>query len=135
MGFKVFKLTPSNFKIWRGDLIENGEDLQKQLEAFVDPVREGASEENMLFELLLKFGYDLNSKIEVKSCEGINYYSIDDGEMIIAVLGISEKTVKEIVGLKPMKVICLDRLFENNDQLKTNTVLQMKDAEIKFKTI
>jgi len=135
LGFKVFKLTPSNFKIWRGDLIENGEDLQKQLEAFVDPVREGASEENMLFELLLKFGYDLNSKIEEKSCEGINYYSIDDGEMIIALAGINEKTVKEIVGLKPMKVICLDRLFENNDQLKTNTVLQMKDAEIKFKTI
>jgi len=36
---------------------------------------------------------------------------------------------------KPKKVITLDILFANNDQLKTNTVLQMKDAGIDFKTI
>jgi hypothetical protein len=29
----------------------------------------------------------------------------------------------------------LDNLFTGYDQLKTNTVLQMKDAEIDFKTI
>jgi len=29
----------------------------------------------------------------------------------------------------------LDKLFTGNDQLKTNTVLQMRDAEIDFKTI
>jgi adenine-specific DNA-methyltransferase len=36
---------------------------------------------------------------------------------------------------KPNKVVTLDILFANNDQLKTNTVLQMKDAGIDFKTI
>ena len=34
----------------------------------------------------------------------------------------------------PQKVITLD-LFTGNDQLKTNTVLQMRDAGIDFKTI
>ena len=29
----------------------------------------------------------------------------------------------------------LDRLFNNNDQLKTNTALQMKDAGIEFKMV
>jgi adenine-specific DNA-methyltransferase len=29
----------------------------------------------------------------------------------------------------------LDKLFAANDQLKTNTVLQMRDAGIEFKTI
>ena len=50
-----------------------------------------------------------------------------------------EKATKEIIdaaiALKPIKVIALDKLFEGNDQLKTNTVLQMKDAGIEFKTI
>jgi tetratricopeptide (TPR) repeat protein len=33
------------------------------------------------------------------------------------------------------KVIALDRVFTENDQLKTNTVLQMRDAGVEFKTI
>ena len=36
---------------------------------------------------------------------------------------------------QPQKVIALDRLFTGNDQLKTNTALQMRDAGIEFKTI
>ena len=31
--------------------------------------------------------------------------------------------------------ITLDKLFKNNDQLKTNTLLQMKDAGIEFKVV
>jgi adenine-specific DNA-methyltransferase len=36
---------------------------------------------------------------------------------------------------QPKKVIALDRIFKGNDQLKTNTALQMKDAGVEFKTI
>ncbi len=135
LGFKVFNLRPSNFKIWRGDVIENGEELEKQLDAFVDPTSKDAIEENLLFELLLKSGYDLNSKIEKKTYKKINYYSIANGEMIIALSKINEILAKEIINQNPQKVLCLDKLFAGNDQLKTNTVLQMKDAGIEFKTI
>ncbi len=48
---------------------------------------------------------------------------------------MSEAIVKEIIAIKPEKCIALDKLFADNDQLKTNTVLQMKDAGIEFKTI
>ncbi len=131
LGFKVFKLRPSNFKIWRGDVLGNGEDLKKQLDAFTDPVKEDSSEENMLYELLLKSGYDLNTRIEKKPA----YYVIDKDEMVVALSEMNEETVKEIIELKPKKCIALDKLFAGNDQLKTNTVLQMKDAGIEFKTI
>jgi len=43
--------------------------------------------------------------------------------------------VTAIITAKPKKVITLDNLFAGNDQLKTNKVLQMKDAGIDFKTI
>jgi adenine-specific DNA-methyltransferase len=33
------------------------------------------------------------------------------------------------------KVIALDRLFAGNDELKTNTALQMKDAEVEFRVV
>jgi adenine-specific DNA-methyltransferase len=131
LGFKAFKLQASNFKIWRGDNIKDGKQLEKQLQLHLDSIKKDATEENMLFELLLKSGRSLNSKIE-----SINsYYRINDGEMIIALSMIDENIVDSILEDKPQVFITLDRLFKNNDQLKTNTLLQMKDVGIEFKVV
>ncbi len=130
LGFKVFKLSSSNFKIWRGDDITE-ENLAQQLEVFTDPVRQGSEEENMLYELIIKAGYQLTDKIE----KGNKFYSINDGELIIALEEMSQPIVDKIIAAKPQKVITLDHLFNGNDQLKTNAVLQMRDAGVEFKTI
>lgn len=47
----------------------------------------------------------------------------------------SQETINAILTGKPQKVIALDSLFEGNDQMKTNTALQMRDAGIDFRTI
>lgn len=130
LGFKVFKLTSSNFKIWRGDEI-NEENLVTQLDAFSNPVKEESLADNMLYELMLKSGYLLTDKVGVKE----HYFSINDGELIIVLETINPKIIDEIINDKPGKVIVLDNLFVGNDQLKTNAVLQMKDAGVEFKTI
>ncbi|MEK7720109.1 MAG: site-specific DNA-methyltransferase [Bacteroidota bacterium] len=130
LGFKVFKLSSSNFKIWRGSEITE-DNLEKQLEIFTDPVREGSEKENMLYELILKAGYLLTDKVEAKG----SYYSINEGELVIALEEVNQQLIEAIISAKPKKVITLDRLFADNDQLKTNAVLQMKDAGIDFKTI
>jgi len=62
LGFKVFRLSSSNFKIWRGNEITE-ENLETQLDAFTNPVREGSEKENMLYELMLKAGYLLTDKV------------------------------------------------------------------------
>ncbi len=131
LGFKVFKLRESNFKIWRGDKFKSEEELEEQLLAFVNPVKEGSIEENMLYELLLKSGIDLDCRIENKN----NYYLINENELVIALSKINEEIIKNIIETKPLKVITLDKLFKGNDQLKTNTTLQMKDAGIEFKVV
>lgn len=130
LGFKSFKLSPSNFRIWRGSEI-NEENLVQQLDAFTNPVREGSEKDNMLYELMLKAGYLLTDKVEKIE----NLYSIKNGELLIAIESINQATVDKMITLRPKKVISLDILFKDNDQLKTNTVLQMKDAGIDFKTI
>lgn len=130
IGFKVFKLSSSNFKIWRGDEITE-DNLEIQLDSFVNPVKEGSEKENMLFELLLKSGYLLTDKVE----EIGKYYSVKDGELITALEEMNQKLIDAIISAKPKKVITLDNLFIGQDQLKTNAVLQMRDAEIDFKTI
>jgi adenine-specific DNA-methyltransferase len=135
LGFKVFKLSSSNFKIWRANEITE-ENLEQQLDAFTDPVKEGSEKENMLYELILKAGYLLTDKMVLRQAhEAKGYYSVNDGELIIVLEEMNQKLVEEIISAKPKKVITLDKLFTGNDQLKTNTVLQMHDAEIDFKTI
>mgnify|MGYP000005176609 FL=1 len=98
---------------------------------FLDPVTENATIDNMVYELLLKSGKDLNSVIEQK--EG--YYLINGNELILMLESATQDVVNSVLAEHPDKVIALDRLFEGNDQLKTNTVLQMRDAGIEFKTI
>ncbi|HXI01241.1 MAG TPA: site-specific DNA-methyltransferase [Sphingobacteriaceae bacterium] len=139
LGFKVFKLSPSNFKIWRGNEITE-ENLVQQLDAFTNPVSEGSQELNMLYELMIKAGYQLTDKVEVISSPIVEgregaFYSINDGELVIALAEMSQSVIHSIIAVNPKKVITLDNLFAGNDQLKTNTVLQMRDAGVEFKTI
>ena len=48
---------------------------------------------------------------------------------------VSQDIIDSVLSVSPNKVLILDKLFKGNDQLKTNTKLQMDDAGIKFKTI
>jgi len=131
LGFKVLKLSNSNFKVWRMNEKNSAEELEKQMEIFTDPVSQEAQIENMVYELFLKSGFDINSKIEHRN----NCFIINESEMILLLEEVNLAVVNEVMNLKPSKIIALDKLFEGNDQLKTNTALQLKDAGIDFKTI
>lgn len=131
LGFKVMKLNESNFKQWKQISGHDAQALAEQIKLFVDPVAESATAESMVYELLLKSGKDLNSRIEKKS----DAFWINGKELVLILDTISEDILKEIIDAKPAKVIALDRIFKDNDQLKTNTVLQMRDAGVEFKTI
>ncbi len=81
--------------------------------------------------MLLKSGISLTARVEDK--EG--YYLANDGEIALMLEKVDENIIRSVIVEKPQKVIILDRLFENNDQLKTNTALQMKDAGIDFRAV
>ena len=130
LGFKVFKLQESNFKIWRTDIKTEAE-LTKQIELHIEPLDEHAKTENVLFELLLKSGVPLTAKILEKD----GYYLVNDNEIALILEKVNTDIIKAVIAKNPRKVITLDRLFNKNDQLKTNTALQMKDAGIEFKVV
>ena len=131
LGFKVFKLSDSNFKPWRNIPGAKKEEWKQQIIDFINPVAENATVENMMYELLLKSGKSLNSKIE----HADNCYCINGGELALLLESVSQTTVDAVLSRHPQKVVALDKLFEGNDQLKTNTALQMRDAGVEFKTI
>ena len=130
LGFKVFKLQESNFKIWRSN-IETEEELIAQMQRHLEPLDEHAKTEDVLYELLIKSGVPLTAKIKEKN----GYILVNDNEIALMLEKADDKIIKQIIAAKPQKVFTLDRLFKNNDKLKTNTALQMKDAGIEFKAI
>jgi adenine-specific DNA-methyltransferase len=131
LGFKVLKLEDSNFKQWQQIEGKDAKALAEQMKLFVDPVSESATIENMVYELLLKSGKGLNSRIEKID----RFYTINGNELVLLLEKATQEIIDSVIAEKPIKVVALDKLFKGNDQLKTNTVLQMKDAEIEFKTI
>ncbi len=130
LGFKVFKLQESNFKIWRTN-IETEEELVEQMQQHLEPLDEHAKIEDVLYELLIKAGVPLTAKIKNEN----GYILVNEDEIALMLEKVDEKIIKNILAHKPKKVFTLDRLFKNNDKLKTNAALQMKDAKIEFKVI
>ena len=136
LGFKVLKLEQSNFKQWREN-VKTGEELKEQMRMFVDNVKKGVASDDMLFEIILKNSrFDLNVKVEKETFDGVDYYRLADGVEIVCLASkITKKFVDKVLAEKPEKFTCLDIAFKDNDQLKTNTALQMESAKIEFKVI
>ncbi|MDO4896674.1 MAG: site-specific DNA-methyltransferase, partial [Moraxella sp.] len=129
-GFKVFKLSKSNFKQWQSDAF----DLENQLDMFVNPVNDNAQAMDIVYELLLRLGLKLTVKIELKDNV---YWLIDDDKNKKYAIVLDDITLDDfnaIIDKKPNKVIALDSVFKS-DSIKSNVVLQFKDANIDFESI
>ncbi len=135
-GFKVFKLTESNFKIWDGTAPQDVEQLSVLLQEFAENIQLGTTKLGMLYEILLKTGFSLTTKIEALEIAGQEIFAIEDRELFICLeYELLDATVRQIVELQPRQFISLDSSFRGNDELKTNTQLQMRDHNIKFRTV
>ena len=138
LGFKVFKLDGSNFAPWRTDLPTGDTPaLAKQLELHISHLRPGRTSSDILYEILLKSGFPLTTKVETLKLSGKEVYSIADGSMLLCLEeSLTHDVIKAMADLKPERVICLDESFAGNDQLKTNAVQTMKARGVtSFKTV
>lgn len=136
LGFRKYTLTESNFKIWRGDFIENEQDLLNQMQLFETPEKEGSTTENMLWELMIKSGLPLTEKVEtVKVSNTAKVYYARNKSLAFVLDEYNESVQQELLNTKPKSVLCLDSLFNQNDNLKTNAQLKLEDNGISFKTI
>ena len=124
LGFKVLKLDKSNFKIWNGANPEKPEtELNKQLELHIDHIESSATQEDILFELLLKAGFMPTENIKKRELAGKTVFSISEGALLICLEDeITRELIDVIAEAEPHQFICLDRGFQGNDQLKANTV-------------
>lgn len=117
IGFKVFKLDDTNIKEWDSSKEVTDSTLFDQQEVF----KEGRTTEDVLHEILLKYGvFDMPvSKTLVNNKVA---YDIGKGDMIVALFDdITSEDVKAIAEKKPRVVIFKDSGFAN-DNVKLNAL-------------
>lgn len=140
-GFKSFRLDTSNFAIWDGSK-ESFDETGTQLDLHVDHIREASNSEDILYELLLKAGFALTTKVAGLEVAGTNVFSVEDGALLICLeKEITPELIDALADANPLQVICLDAGFKGNDQLKANAVqtfkarAQAEESEIVFRTV
>ena len=134
-GFKVFKLAESGFKQWRQPGQADTEALQRELSLNIDSVLSETSSENLLYELMLRMGLKLTCKVSFS--DDVYFVEDEDTGGLYAFLleRVDQGLIDAVLAKHPVKVAALDRLFEGDDALKSNTVLQMKDAGVMFECV
>ena len=79
IGFKVFKLDSSNLQKWN----PQPENIVENIQLFADNFLPDRSEQDVLYEIILKMGLDLSCPIEEVETFGENIYIIGDGALMI----------------------------------------------------
>ncbi|MGA8139691.1 MAG: site-specific DNA-methyltransferase [Desulfobaccales bacterium] len=138
LGFRVFKLAESNFKLWNAEVPHDAQALERQLELHVDHIREGRTADDILYEILLKsWTVALTTPIERLALAGKTVYRISGGLFFICLeRELTLELIRAMAEQKPERVVCLDEGFAGNDQLKANAVQIFKTKGItSFKTV
>jgi adenine-specific DNA-methyltransferase len=125
LGFKVFKLTKSNYKVWQD--VSDEAKLKEQLKLFEYPLVENYKDIDVIYEITIKEGYSLNSEIKEVSGTSNKIYKVTDDEFFFFVTldkTLDEKSLDSLNLDKNTMFVCLDSAI--SDSQKTNLDKQCK---------
>ncbi len=126
IGFKVFKLDSTNVNEWDSNMKLDEKELAIRLgEVF----KEGRSKEDILYEIMLKYGV-FDKQAEEIDVNGKTMYRVGKRYMIVCLNDhITSEDVKAIGELSPRTVIFNEAGFDNDND-KINAVYNLEKAGI-----
>ncbi|HCH5613135.1 TPA: site-specific DNA-methyltransferase [Vibrio parahaemolyticus] len=131
-GFKHFKLDETNIRPWDADF----ENLEQVLQQATKSIKDGRSSEDVLYEIFLKYGYELTTPVETQVVNGKTVFVVGAGALFVCLDDeITTDTVEGIAKLKEeydpetTQVVFKDEGFAD-DRVKTNAIQILKQAAI-----
>lgn len=125
IGFKVFKLDSSNLEKWDPDY----NNIQESL--IIDNIKEDRINEDLIYEIMLKYGIDLTLPIE----EHDNIYSIGFGALIICLdSNITKEIANDVIKLtknsSTSRVVFKDSGFKSDaDKINIKEILKTNNVD------
>lgn len=137
IGFKVFKLDSSNVNAWDS----NPDHLEEALNNSLFNIKEDRTEDDLLYEILIKYGIELTEKINRHTIAGGTVYEMGAGSLIVCLADNLTGDVAEGIGELwnevcakdedvKCRVVFKDSGFNGSDEMKTNTMLILKQHGI-----
>lgn len=131
-GMKVFKLSETNIRPWDADF----DNLELVLQQAEKSIKADRSSEDVLYEIFLKYGYDLTTPVETEVVNGKTVFVVGAGALFVCLDDeITTDTVEGIAKLKEeydpetTQVVFKDEGFAD-DRVKTNAIQILKQAAI-----
>ena len=127
IGFRVFKLDSSNINAWDGSV----QNFEQNLLSAAENIKPDRTEEDVLYEILLKSGLDLAQPIEEKTIAGKKVFNIGLGALFICLANDLTTAVAEGIGkwkqeLEPATCRAIFKDTGFNDVEKTNSIQILK---------
>lgn len=131
-GFKYFKLDETNIRPWEADF----DNLEQMLREATESIKADRSSEDVLYEILLKYGIELTVPVETEVVNGKQVFVVGDGALIVCLDDeITSEVVEGIARLKDKldpettQVVFKDAGFADSN-VKTNAIQILKQAGI-----
>lgn len=111
-GFRAYKLDTSNFK----DVSQTPDSFkQESLFDSVSNIKDGRTDLDLLFQIMLTWGMELSLPIAKTQIDGIAVYNVADGALIACFADeISESVLRQIAKEEPLRAVFKDESFANS---------------------
>ncbi|MDY4511319.1 site-specific DNA-methyltransferase [Streptococcus hyovaginalis] len=111
-GFRAYKLDSSNFK----DVSQTPDNFsQESLFDSVSNIKDGRTDLDLLFQIMLIWGMELSLPIAKTQIDGTDIYNVADGALIACFADeISESVIRQIAKEEPLRAVFKDESFTNS---------------------
>jgi adenine-specific DNA-methyltransferase len=134
LGFRAFRLAESHFRPWPDTVPPDADAYAAQMELFTDPLVEGWTVENVLYEVALKEGFGLNCRMErVESIQDHVVYRVTDPDKEQTFLICLDEEI-ELAALQPLHLAAED-LFIGRDRALDDETAANLALQCRLKTI
>jgi adenine-specific DNA-methyltransferase len=129
IGFKSYKLFNSNYRKWSDVSLDDEKELIKQSRLFIEsPLIDDFIPENVVYEIALKEGFDLNSKI-IQDKGNLKPYVLQDGDRRLFVTFSDKVTKDKVVELKLLQddlFVCFDNAVSDTEKVNVGKIINLK---------
>lgn len=126
LGFRSYKLSDSNFKKWN-ELIAGPEEVKRQAELQLNPLKDDVKDEGLITEVLLKHG--ISPLTETEMHDGFVFVTSESLAISLS-RHMTEELFARVLAKSPSHVILLDQAFKGDVNMKTNLILQAEKRSI-----
>lgn len=135
-GFRVFKLDTSNLIKWNNTPTDDPNEVAKRINDSLFYLQPDRTDEDFVYEIMLKLGMPLSKNVEVSTIEDKKVYGVKDGAYSILICleyNVNFELVEKMAESEYDVLIFADRCFADANMLiNTEEILKKKGKTLKL---